>query len=179
MLAAAYFALANRHYRDPETGEVLPLDRDIWALECTELNLIGTGNPAAGYLAFDDRDYVHGLCRNAFEPPRGRKTYNSVIYFMPQWIDGRVHLQSSGFTLHGNNDCLEQRHPELLTCFTIPHIHVDAARQELRHLHITKSRLFPDLPSLCEEIVERIVREDTGLCGIPSSARGTTDRVGG
>lgn len=150
-LLAAYFAaeenLAHRHYPDV----IRDSDGAIFALYPYELNNSQIGKSAL--LLPEDPD-AKPLIDGAFASESDKDS--RVIALRPAEVDLRLMVQLSVFTLHG--DALEiDQLPDaenFLLRYTVPSGAKATLRDQLKHLGIRQSTIFPDLEHLASEVAE-------------------------
>ncbi len=83
-----------------------------------------------------------------------QENVQSIIAIRPAEVDIRLLTQLSAFTLHGHNKSLEElpNSQEYIIKIKIPQNSKKRLREELKHLGIRESNIFPDLGHLAEEI---------------------------
>ncbi len=92
------------------------------------------------------------IVRGAFE--KGFISDQKCLGVTPTFIDPRMISQLSVFTIHSDNEPLEDNtnSTEFLVKFRIPSNSKEALREQLKHAGIRPSNLFPDLEHLSSEI---------------------------
>ena len=140
-LVAAFFA-AERG------GE----DSAVWMLDPEMLN----SKISSDYRVYPiENKYVKTTAEAAFNAQdelSGAVLALVPCHFYPQQIG-----QQSCFTIHGNDDPLEKHSAagEFLKKFIVPAEITENVRERLTELSVKRHFLFPDLPTLAEEIRER------------------------
>jgi hypothetical protein len=83
-----------------------------------------------------------------------QENVQSIIAIRPAEVDIRLLTQLSAFTLHGHNKSLEElsNSQEYIIKIKIPQNSKKGLREELKHLGIRESNIFPDLWHLAQEI---------------------------
>jgi hypothetical protein len=125
-------------------------DGALWALSPFHLNSLRLGKKAIvsvndATVAFLVRAIVEDVVSPSTDP---------VAAIVADEIDIRMLVQLAAFTLHGTNLSLESHHAagQYLVRFLVPAPVKVGLRQELWHLGIRRSTLFPDLDNLSEEL---------------------------
>jgi len=147
-LIAAFFAAepAMAHVATAAETEAC-----IWALAP------GALNESQGYepLLYPLSGYkLRDLLRPAF---RGDQGPERIVAAMPIESDMRMVTQLGAFTIHGSSACLDQFEgaDEWLRRLVVPADAVPRIAEELEHLGVTLSGLFPDLGNLARELKAR------------------------
>ena len=144
-LIAAFFATepAMAHVEADAASEAC-----IWALAPGALNESQGHEPLLYPLSGHK---LRDLLRPAFRGDRGPER---IVAAMPIESDMRMVAQLGAFTIHGSSVCLDQfeRADEWLRCLVVPAYAVPRIAEELEHLGVTLSGLFPDLGNLAREL---------------------------
>jgi hypothetical protein len=158
-LVAAYFALA--HNMDCPSA--------IWGLFPLRLNELEATQPA--YLSLSHPD----ACR-LLNPAFGQaESPSKTLAVIGETIDIRILVQQSAFTIHGDDQRLEQ-HPQaddILVKFVLPPSKQDLMFIELEKSGMTRAFLFPDLENLAISISDtpRILGRGRGVGWTDPSAQ--------
>ena len=149
-LIALYFSLRK-------TGE--GLSPCVWVLNPYELNLVTTNEEIIYYTdekTRENRDeIVDGYLFDA------EKLLEYPIALIPPYINERMSVQKSCFTVHGHLiNGLEKLHEDLN--LNLIQLRIDASnaisiKKDLKGSGITESTLFPDLEGLARELKETLI----------------------
>jgi hypothetical protein len=156
VLVGAYFAVCeirNEEKAQKERGEKIP-DAVIWVLHPAQLNeqvvgvknILESNDPRVGdlfklpFTDFGDKAVPVGA--------RG------AVAVAPDYVDPRMVMQHSAFTLHGDRTPLEDHpgHEKFLKRITIPAEKKRRLYDGLRFAGIREFPLFPDLDGLARDL---------------------------
>lgn len=92
------------------------------------------------------------LIKSAFD--KSAKDREEILAIRPSEVDSRLMVQLSVFTLHGTRKLLEDNpaHEDFILKFTIPSDSKASLREQLKHLGIRESSIFPDLEHLAKDV---------------------------
>jgi hypothetical protein len=149
-LFACFFAVED----DEKTKDT---DAAIFALSPYKLNLSQT----SGYegLLLPTYESVLATYKNAFNPDIPDS--QNIFAVFPNETTIRAMVQLSCFTIHGSGliiDQLEER-GEFLRKFRIPKENKKCLQEQIKHLGVRKSNLFPDLDHLSSELRQLTFRD--------------------
>ena len=144
ILIAAFFAVEDRD-RDGNPGV-------IWALHPAQLNLhlLGLGP----LIAAPTNPVVAKLADNAFDPGMLNRDEPHVAAVYPIETDNRMLMQQATCTIHAGAEPLEEWTScgSWLASISIAPDCRPTLREQLSLVGITRATLFPDLPTLADEI---------------------------
>jgi len=165
-LIACYFAT------EPEYNEV---DGAIYALSPYSLNKMQSGNNHRELLAPYDAP-ANEIIESVFN--KNLASPQKIVAIRPVEVDIRLLIQISVFTLHGHSNLLE-RIPgaeNFIVKIKIPKGSKKNLREQLKHLGIRTSNIFPDLDHLAREI-KSVKFKGSGLSSISSEKK--NDQISG
>jgi len=145
VLTALYFAVI---------GDLQDKPASLWALHPVKLNRIMTENPAKGVLHHHESE-TQELINIAFQRYSERPDLGDRVLAMsgPE-LDLRILVQWGVFTIHASNTPIEQlpNYRDYAAEISIPTQDRHPLRQALLIAGFSRSRLFPDLQSLAEDL---------------------------
>jgi hypothetical protein len=145
VLTALYFAVSEDRQDKPAS---------LWAINAIKLNKTMTNNPKMGVLHHNEKD-IKELVDIAFMRNEERPDFGDRVLAMsgPE-LDLRMLVQWGVFTVHSTNRPIEDfpNYRDFAAEICIPAKDRNTLRQALKIAGFSRSRLFPDLQSLAEDL---------------------------
>lgn len=142
-LVALYFAVSGPHR---------PQNPVVWVLDPWALNRVVARK---GDVVLDAEDTK---ARSYLRPPFSDKVLPPYPIALESPLkSARIAAQRGTFTLHGKNAKGIDRYPAIyrrITKIAIARSKVPLLREQLRVAGITETTVFPELPALCQELLE-------------------------
>ncbi len=128
-------------------------DGALWGLSPFRLNERMGGDRG---ICWATRSPALDLVRQGF---RGEPQTDQVVAVVAEERDPRMLAQLSAFTIHGSSKALEgyDNPTEYLARYTVPAAAKDTLYNDLWHLGIRRSTVFPDLENLARDLDDRRV----------------------
>lgn len=158
-LVAIFFASEINSASIDYPRKVKDSDGVLYALSPYKLNQLQLRS-RKGKLLMPDSDEAKRIFKCAFEEDVAET--DKVIAIRPAEVHPRLTMQLSGFSLHGNGKLLNElpNSEDFLMRFRIPQKSKNGLREELKHLGIRLSNIFPDLDNLARDIKSSIFDDD-------------------
>lgn len=139
-LIACYFATEPDHDKT---------DGALYALSPYALNKIQTGHRSL-LMPYDAPaiEIIDSVFKENLDSPK------KIVAIRPMEVDIRLLTQISVFTLHGHNELIEkmQNAQDFIIKIKVPKGSKRNLREQLKHLGVRASNIFPDLDHLAKEV---------------------------